>query len=60
MRQPRGLLLWLVPTEKPVRFAQPFTFAQVAPFFIAGTLKIIYDLLFYKSFIATQPPEETR
>jgi MFS family permease len=31
-----------------------------APFFIAGTLKIIYDLLFYKSFISTKPPEEAR
>jgi MFS family permease len=28
------------------------------PFFIAGTLKIIYDLLLYKQFIAVQPPEE--
>src|SRR6202158_19722 len=29
-----------------------------APFFIAGTLKIIYDLLLYKAFIALPPPEE--
>jgi MFS family permease len=28
------------------------------PFFIAGTLKIIYDLLLYKEFVAIQPPEE--
>ena len=28
------------------------------PFFIAGTLKIIYDLMLYKEFVATQPPEE--
>ena len=28
------------------------------PFFIAGTLKIIYDLLLYKEFGAIQPPEE--
>src|SRR6266853_3597377 len=28
------------------------------PFFIAGTLKIIYDLLLYKEFFAIQPPEE--
>jgi MFS family permease len=27
------------------------------PFFIAGTLKIIYDLLLYKAFAAVQPPE---
>ena len=30
------------------------------PFFIAGTLKIIYDLLLYKQFVAVQPPEEVR
>jgi MFS family permease len=28
------------------------------PFFIAGTLKIIYDLLLYREFVAVQPPEE--
>jgi MFS family permease len=28
------------------------------PFFIAGTLKIAYDLLLYREFIAIQPPEE--
>ena len=27
------------------------------PFFIAGTLKIIYDLLLYREFVAVQPPE---
>jgi len=30
-----------------------------APFVIAGTLKIIYDLLLYKEFVAVRPPEET-
>jgi MFS family permease len=30
------------------------------PFFIAGTLKIVYDLLLYKQFVAIQPPEEKR
>jgi MFS family permease len=39
-----------------------FLFARPAlinlPFFIAGTLKIAYDLLLYKEFIAVQPPEE--
>ena len=30
------------------------------PFFIAGTLKIAYDLLLYKQFVAIQPPEEAR
>jgi MFS family permease len=28
------------------------------PFFLAGTLKILYDLLLYKEFVAVQPPEE--
>jgi MFS family permease len=30
------------------------------PFFIAGTLKIVYDLLLYRQFAAVQPPEEVR
>jgi MFS family permease len=30
------------------------------PFFIAGTLKIIYDLLLYQSFRAVAPPERVR
>ncbi len=30
------------------------------PFFIAGTLKIGYDLLLYRQFVAAQPPEEVR
>ena len=29
-----------------------------APFFIAGTLKIAYDLLLYKAFVGVRPPEE--
>lgn len=29
-----------------------------APFFIAGGLKVIYDLLFYRSFRALKAPEE--
>jgi MFS family permease len=28
------------------------------PFFIAGSLKIVYDLLLYKEFVTVQPPEE--
>ena len=28
------------------------------PFFIAGSLKIIYDLLLYRQFVAIRPPEE--
>jgi MFS family permease len=30
------------------------------PFFFAGTLKIAYDLLLYREFVAVQPPEEAR
>ena len=41
-----------------------FMFARPAlingPFFIAGTLKILYDLLLYREFIAVRPPEEVR
>jgi MFS family permease len=29
------------------------------PFFIAGTLKILYDLLLYREFVTVRPPEET-
>jgi MFS family permease len=29
-----------------------------APFFIAGSLKIAYDLLLYMQFVAVRPPEE--
>jgi MFS family permease len=29
------------------------------PFYIAGTLKIVYDVLLYHAFIAVRPPEET-
>jgi MFS family permease len=28
------------------------------PFFVAGTLKIIYDVMLYRAFKAVQPPEE--
>jgi MFS family permease len=39
-----------------------FLFARPAlinlPFFIAGLLKITYDLLLYRAFVAVQPPEE--
>ena len=30
------------------------------PFFIAGALKILYDLLLYKEFVAVRPPEDVR
>ena len=41
-----------------------FLFAQPAlinlPFFIAGTLKIVYDLLLYREFVSVRPPEEAQ
>jgi sugar phosphate permease len=39
-----------------VMFARP-AFINL-PFFIAGTVKITYDLLLYRAFVAVQPPEE--
>jgi MFS family permease len=39
-------------------FAQPGLIS--VPFFIAGTLKVVYDVLLYRGFIAVQPPEEPR
>ena len=30
------------------------------PFFLAGTLKITYDLLLYRGFVAIEPLEEVR
>jgi MFS family permease len=30
------------------------------PFFLAGTLKIVYDLLLYRAFVAVRPAEESR
>ena len=46
----------LSPTLSGVFLASPFLLN--APFFLAGGLKIIYDLLLYKSFRALKPPEE--
>src|SRR5467141_4717963 len=39
-------------------FARPRLIS--VPFFVAGTLKIIYDLLLYRAFISLAPPEEKR
>jgi MFS family permease len=47
----------LAPVLAGFMFARPSLIS--APFFIAGTLKIVYDLLLYKSFSAIKPPEET-
>jgi MFS family permease len=37
-------------------FARPRLIS--VPFFLAGTLKIVYDLLLYKQFVGLRPPEE--
>jgi MFS family permease len=47
----------LSPMLTGLMFSIPFLFS--APFFIAGGLKIIYDLLLYREFISIKPPEET-
>ena len=39
-------------------FARPSLISL--PFFIAGALKVIYDLLLYRGFVAIRPPEEAR
>jgi MFS family permease len=47
----------LSPLFAGILFAHPSLISF--PFFIAGTLKIIYDLLLYRAFVAVRPPEET-
>jgi MFS family permease len=44
------------PTFVGLMFARPRWINL--PFFIAGTLKIAYDLLLYRQFVTIQPPEE--
>jgi len=46
----------LAPFLAGMMFARPALIN--APFFVAGTLKIVYDVLLYKSFRGTKPPEE--
>ncbi len=48
----------LAPVFAGLLFAHPSLINL--PFFIAGTLKIIYDLLLYRAFVRTEPPEEVR
>ncbi|MBI3538340.1 MAG: MFS transporter, partial [Chloroflexi bacterium] len=45
----------LSPSLAGVLLSTPFL---AAPFFIAGGLKIVYDLALYRSFITMKPPEE--
>src|SRR4029077_19778631 len=46
----------IAPLFAGLLFAQPAL--RNLPFFIAGTLKIVYDLLLYRAFVKVQPPEE--
>jgi MFS family permease len=48
----------LSPSLTGLFFSIPALFS--APFFFAGGLKIVYDLLLYRSFKSTQPPEENK
>lgn len=47
----------LAPLFAGLLFGQPSLIAW--PFFIAGGLKIAYDLLLYRAFVRVAPPEET-
>jgi MFS family permease len=46
----------VAPVFAGLMYAQPSLMS--APFFIAGTLKIVYDLLLYRGFVAVRPPDE--
>ncbi|WP_198013940.1 MFS transporter [Desulforegula conservatrix] len=46
------------PALSGLLLANPLFFS--APFFLAGGLKIIYDLFLYKMFLNVRPPEENR
>jgi MFS family permease len=48
----------LAPMFAGLLFARPSLINL--PFFIAGTLKIAYDLLFYRAFVRLQPPEQVQ
>ena len=48
----------LAPVFAGLLFAHPSLINL--PFFIAGTLKIIYDVLLYRAFVRVEPPEEVR
>jgi MFS family permease len=47
----------IAPVLTGLLFAQP-TLINL-PFFIAGMLKIVYDLLLYRAFVRLKPPEES-
>ncbi len=47
----------IAPWFAGMMFARPALIS--VPFFLAGTLKIVYDLLLYRGFVGLPPPEET-
>jgi MFS family permease len=53
----RSLGASLSPTLAGFLLANPLLMG--APFFVAGGLKIIYDLLLFRSFKSIKPPEES-
>jgi len=46
----------MAPWLAGMMFARPSLISL--PFYLAGALKIVYDLLLYRSFVALGPPEE--
>jgi len=54
----RSLGASISPALTGLLFSMPLFFN--APFFLAGGLKIIYDLLLFREFRAVKPPEENR
>ncbi len=46
----------IAPVFAGLMYAEPVLAS--APFFIAGALKIVYDLLLYRGFVGVKPPEE--
>jgi len=48
----------LSPVLAGLMFARPSWIN--APFFVAGALKILYDVLLYREFVSVRPPEEIR
>ena len=46
----------LSPTQTVILLSIPALFS--APLFLAGGLKIVYDLLLFREFRAVKPPEE--
>jgi len=57
-----GITAWHEQSALPSADVCRFMFAKPrlinVPFFIAGTLKIVYDLLLYRQFVAIQTAEE--